>query len=141
MQVGSPEDLYNRPANKFIADFIGDPPINFVELPVHNVIIGGLGVKLPDKFSQIDKVIVGIRPDEALAGEDPNAVAKVNGKVEAIIYIGSRRYISVDIGEGKSIRVLALEAKDYREGDKITVSIRRLHIFDPKTEIRLLTFG
>ncbi|MET1101387.1 MAG: ABC transporter ATP-binding protein [Pyrodictiaceae archaeon] len=135
IQLGSPEELYSRPANTFIADFIGDPPISLIELPVKNGLIEPLGIRVKGEY---DRVIVGIRPDEAIAGE-AEAVARLKARVDTVLYIGSRRYLVVDIGGGRQIRALAGGEGKYSEGSEVIISIKRIHVFDPRTENRITT--
>ncbi|ADI31848.1 ABC transporter ATP-binding protein [Staphylothermus hellenicus] len=129
-QMGSPEELYNEPANVFIANFIGDPPMNIYKLPVNHRILEQLGLskKYEGKYSEL---YIGIRPDEAVAlkqGDEGHLV----GKVAIIEYVGSRRYAKIDLGNGLSIRVL-LETK-IDHGDLATIRISRLHVFAPNGE-------
>jgi ABC-type sugar transport system ATPase subunit len=142
-QVGTPEELYDKPANTFIADFIGEPPINLVEFRVENGYIEGLGVKLPSEATGLERVVVGVRPDEAVATiteSAPKSVVRVKATVDTIVYIGSRLYLAVDIA-GKKLRVQGIPGQGYREGAEVTVAIKKIHIFHPKTRIRLASLG
>ncbi len=140
-QVGTPEELYDKPANTFIADFIGEPPINLVEFRVENGYIEDLGVELPGEAAGLDKVIVGVRPDEAVAAWEhlaASSVASVKAVVDTVVYIGSRLYLTVDVA-GKKLRVQGLTGHTYKEGAEVIVSVKKMHIFHPKTRSRIVT--
>ncbi len=136
-QIGDPEELYEKPANTFIADFIGDPPINLVELPVIDGIIKPLNVKV--EKCQCKSVIVGIRPDDARAfGKEGITTLKL--RVETTMYIGSRQYAVVRL-DNKTLRVLVEGQRRIEENEEIPVSVRRVHIFDPQNGKRILTIS
>lgn len=126
-QMGTPEELYNEPANVFIANFIGDPPMNIYKLPVNHKILAKLG--LTSKYGgKLKELYIGIRPDEAVALEQKEE-GLLMGRVVMIEYVGSRRYAKIDLGEGLSIRVL-LEAR-VGLGDPVTIRVNKLHVFAP----------
>lgn len=129
-QMGTPEELYNEPINIFIANFIGDPPMNIYKLPVNHRILSKLGLadKYSDKYSEL---YIGIRPDEAVA-LDQKEDGHLAGRVVIVEYVGSRKYAKIDLGHGISIRVL-LEAKA-DHGDLVSVRIDKLHVFAPSGE-------
>ncbi|OYT54174.1 MAG: ABC transporter ATP-binding protein [Desulfurococcales archaeon ex4484_217_2] len=127
-QVGIPEELYNNPANVFIANFIGDPPMNIYKLPTSHKIIKSLDI--PSEIGkEYDEVFIGIRPDEAVALE-PNNEGHLEGKVVIVEYVGSRRYAKVDVGDGISLRVL-LEC-NANHGDPVKIKVYKLHVFAPE---------
>lgn len=124
-QLGDPEELYNNPANLFIANFIGDPPMNILRLPVTHSIIEKIGIAR-EELEGHKEVYVGIRPDEAIAvcREEPGGI---EASVMIVEYVGSRRYAKVLVGEDISIRVL-LECRASR-GDRVWVRVEKAHIF------------
>ena len=70
-QVGAPEDVFRRPATRFVAGFIGSPPMNLIEADVADgslVFAGGDALPLPDRFRGAvaagQKVVFGLRPDD-----------------------------------------------------------------------------
>ena len=97
-QIGTPQELYNTPANKFVAGFIGSPAMNFFEVTVHDdKIVSASGVELEVPLGQLKilkdkgylgkKVIFGIRPEdvtsELVAREAyPNATVEAEVNVE-----------------------------------------------------------
>jgi sn-glycerol 3-phosphate transport system ATP-binding protein len=75
-QIGTPQALYSRPANLFVAGFIGDPAMNIFRLPCHSerVQIGAQSLPLPGPMPATGEVFIGIRPEHlqltSPAGED-----------------------------------------------------------------------
>ncbi|WP_420104291.1 ABC transporter ATP-binding protein [Bosea sp. (in: a-proteobacteria)] len=73
-QIGTPSDIYDRPATRFVGGFVGSPPMNFLELPVRNgqVDLGGLALPVPP--GTVDRVVLGVRAEDvALAATDQSA--------------------------------------------------------------------
>src|SRR5450432_4320867 len=72
-QVGSPEDLYDRPANLFVAGFIGSPAMNFLTGSVRDdgslLVDGGLRLPLPRKLASGQRVTLGVRPEHVHLAE------------------------------------------------------------------------
>jgi multiple sugar transport system ATP-binding protein len=98
-QVGTPRQIYDEPANLFVAGFIGSPPMNLVQARVEqrdaglSVVIGSLTLPLPDDVvarrgldGWADRdVVVGIRPEDVEpAGDGDRDVAAVVSRVEAV---------------------------------------------------------
>lgn len=114
--------------------------MNLIEFPIENGVIKGLNVKAPNEVADLDRVIVGIRPDEAIAvvGHNVEGIALAKAIVYSITYEGSRLYLTVDI-EGRRLRVQGLFGYTYREGEEVTVAVKKLHIFHPETKTRITT--
>jgi multiple sugar transport system ATP-binding protein len=105
-QVGPPEELYNRPANLFVAGFIGSPAMNFLPATVDgDVLRSPLGeLRLPDERRRRFQsngggersVIIGIRPehfeDASLVGDKRNQGAVVTANVDLLESLGSDKY-------------------------------------------------
>ncbi len=126
-QLGIPEELYNEPANVFIANFIGDPPMNIYKLPIDHPIVKQLDI--PSKIEGTYKELyIGIRPDEAVALE-PREEGQLTGSIVIVEYVGSRRYAKIHLGEGLSMRTL-LECRADR-GDRVRIRVEKVHVFAP----------
>lgn len=124
-QIGSPKELYSTPENLFIANFIGDPPMNIFSLEIQNEIAYSLKIHeyLHEKET---KFFIGIRPDEALASINFKN-SHMFGKVIIAEYIGSRKYVKVQINKNISLRVLAED--NVKEGDNVGINVKKLHLF------------
>jgi sn-glycerol 3-phosphate transport system ATP-binding protein len=109
-QVGSPEDLYARPATAFTAGFIGAPPMNLMKLN------GGT-------------VLTGVRPEDMrLAAEG------LPGRVEAVEYLGADSLVAVN-AHGQALLVRVPGRASARAGDEVRVAWHpnHEHRFDPQT--------
>jgi multiple sugar transport system ATP-binding protein len=109
-QVGSPLELYDKPANKFVGGFIGSPAMNFFDAKLtgatENVFLqaGAVRIELPsDKSKQIDdykekSVIVGIRPEDLKPTPDHTEGMTIQGTVEVVEPIGNETYVELNAG-------------------------------------------
>ena len=116
MQVGSPRDLYERPDNLFVAQFIGSPKMNL--LPAREVEGAPPGVEH-----------VGVRP-EAIRLAEPGAGA-LDGRVSLVEYMGADSFVYVDRGEG-TVLVRVNGPTRAREGDAVGLAFDHAdaHHFD-----------
>ena len=138
MQVGSPLELYDRPANTFVASFIGSPAMNLLDVKVRN---GGLSfptdqvVAFPElgSYEQGREIILGIRPEDLVLGE-----SGLNVKVRAVEHTGSETLVLADLGD-QNLTILHRERTSFATGQNIAVMPRegRLHLFDRQSGKRL----
>ena len=147
-QVGEPLELYNQPANKFVAGFIGSPAMNFAAVTVTEAdgsLIAensGLRIKLPDEIAQRlrghigREVILGVRPEDLTVASSADLDHPCfDAVVEVVEQLGSE--ILLDMKVGESIMVASVEpTARVRVADKLRVAMRRsrLHVFDAQTE-------
>jgi spermidine/putrescine transport system ATP-binding protein len=112
LQVGTPHDIYDRPAERFVADFIGET--NFLKAEVVGQTNGRATVKLssgveipaslPAGFSPAGKVTIVIRPEHAhLAGA--NDKASLSGVVENVVYLGTDTHFHLRLDDGDAFIV------------------------------------
>jgi multiple sugar transport system ATP-binding protein len=125
-QVGPPEELYNRPANLFVAGFIGSPAMNFLPARVRGEVLQTpLGeLRLPaERRRRLQQdgggereVIIGIRPehleDASLVGDKRNHGAVVNANVDLLESLGSDKYAYFTV---KSERATAQHLEELAE--------------------------
>jgi multiple sugar transport system ATP-binding protein len=137
-QVAPPRDIYNSPANLYVAGFIGSPTMNFVPVGIvggTTAKASGFEVELPHPVA-VREAILGIRP-EALT-EQPRD-GSVEMKVDVVEILGSDQYLYGKVGsDSLTARVepnLKVEA-----GDMIRLGLdrRHLHLFDAETEKAVL---
>jgi len=147
-QVGEPLELYNQPANKFVAGFIGSPAMNFATVTVTEAdgsLIAensGLRIKLPDEIAQRlrghvgREVILGVRPEDLTVASSADLDHPCfDAVIEVVEQLGSE--ILLDMKVGESIMVASVEpTARVRVADKLRVAMRRsrLHVFDAQTE-------
>ncbi|PTX54200.1 carbohydrate ABC transporter ATP-binding protein (CUT1 family) [Litoreibacter ponti] len=117
-QVGTPRELYERPANLFVAQFIGSPKMNI--LPAAHV----RGLTLAD-----GTVDVGIRPEHITLGMDG---AHVDGVVDILEYLGADTFVVVDCGEAGKLTVRVAGDTELKPGDAVGLifNTTRTHGFD-----------
>lgn len=152
-QLGTPEEVYNVPANIFVADFVGSPSMNFLkckifESDINNIIVGSNGTHiqfpikmLPLKLPFESNVIIGIRPRDILFlnSKDFNGI-KVKGKISFSELLGEDRLVEIKIGSDESIKVANTDPDlDFTIGKDVTVGMpyNKIHFFEPKTGNRL----
>ena len=146
-QVGTPDELYNRPENLFVAGFIGSPPINLLTATVdgHSLrLADGQTLTLPataPHFAAPRSVTVGLRPEDLRDASRLGTSAAAQGLVMDYLLsetLGSDTYL---IGDIAGHRVTARCAPDTRPAPGTKVSLfadaARLHLFDPETRKRL----
>jgi multiple sugar transport system ATP-binding protein len=147
-QVGEPLELYGKPANRFVASFIGSPAMNFAEVTITDSGDGlwaeaaGLRIRVPLRKAQAlarhagAKVVLGVRP-EALRmanGADPSDYA-FDSTVEVVEPLGNE--ILLDVRAGSHLMVARVDPGvrvKARDAVRLSIDPERLHFFDAKTE-------
>ena len=128
-QIGTPREIYNNPANPFVADFVGK--IEFVEGEVKAgcIELDGCGQKLPYEGTAKGKVIVGIRPENITYAEEGKG--QLNGVVKSHFYLGDVDDCRIDLGGGKEVRVIAdpYESKGVEAGKKVCLNVRNFLVY------------
>src|SRR5215813_3091103 len=152
-QLGTPEEVYNVPANLFVADFVGSPSMNFlkcniIESDINNIIVRSSGIniqfpikELPLKSPFDSNFIIGIRPRDILFlnNGDFNGI-KVKGKISFSELLGEDCLVEIKIGIDESIKVAITDPNlDFTIGKDVTVGLpyNKIHFFEPKTGNRL----
>ena len=146
-QFGTPEQVYDRPANLFVAGFIGSPPMNFAEVEVGSengqpvLHIAGRAIPAPPQFdlgTASRHLTLGIRPQDVriTATDDPQGVP---GTVWITELIGSERLIEVEIAP--RMRMTA-EVKSHiratlNESLAVAFDASKVHLFDNATGLAL----
>ncbi|MEC8582832.1 MAG: ABC transporter ATP-binding protein, partial [Pseudomonadota bacterium] len=96
-QVGTPDEIYNDPANAFVAGFIGSPPMNLIAGKLSNGVFEGDGVKIGNlKQKHSGDIMLGFRPEDCIVGgQKPH----VSGLVYGVEPTGDITYLSLKVGE------------------------------------------
>jgi multiple sugar transport system ATP-binding protein len=147
-QVGEPLELYNQPANKFVAGFIGSPAMNFAAVTVteaNGSLIAensGLRIKLPDETAQRlrghigHEVTLGVRPEDlTVAGTADLDHLCFDAVIEVVEQLGSEILLDMKVGAGVMVACVEPTLR-VKVRDKLRVAMRpsKLHVFDAKTE-------
>ena len=132
MQVGAPRDLYEKPDNLFVAQFIGSPKMNILPCTGENgkyAIDGHSGGEMPEE-KEGEAASLGIRPEHIDIVEPGKG--QVSGTVEIAEYLGSDTYLYVDCGKAGRLIVRVAEIDAKIRGKEIGLSFRseKLHFFN-----------
>lgn len=145
-QIATPLELYNRPANRFVAEFIGSPPMNFLPVQVQPPLVIAhpqFRMTLPESWELLLRpyagrsLVLGIRP-EHLNLSLP-APKNLPGRVRRIEALGADTFLSVSIHEPGSeepwLQVRIEPDRAVAPGDEVWLSLMpdKLHLFDPDT--------
>ncbi len=145
-QIGAPLELYDRPANLFVAGFIGSPAMNFFDATLRReggtpvaVAKDGTVLPLPPDAPGEDgrEIVYGIRPEHLeLAGEA--GVHAIPARVEVVEPTGAEILVVVTIA-GQEAQVLFRERHPFRPGEMLQLAprLQQVHLFDRRTGRRL----
>jgi multiple sugar transport system ATP-binding protein len=153
-QVGTPQALYDKPVNRFVAGFIGSPAMNFVDVTVNG---GGadatlqgadFSLPLPSRFRDAigpgsgRKLIAGIRPEHLELDPVSGEKGTVQVKADVVEYLGNEELLHVTAGAKELVAVVGTEHK-VRPGDVINlvIPLDKLHLFDAETFASLASGG
>ncbi len=166
-QVAPPLEIYNRPANLFVAEFIGSPPMNFIPVTFRTPLLithGDFRMTLPEIWGNALQrydgctLILGIRPENLSLGVP--ATKNLPVKVELVENLGNDAYLSLQLLlsgsplphiSGRNISRKNISRKNkllqarispermVKIGEEIWLSINpeKIHFFDPQTELAI----
>ena len=130
-QKGTPEEIYEKPANMFVAGFVGTPQMNFLEASLQKGRISLLSQTIETNISA-NSVIVGIRPEDIqiVEGNDFEVVLQENLGSEKLIYLQ---------GNAGKIAVRCLPSVSYQIGETCSVEFNadNISLFDGETTNRI----
>ncbi|MBI2915500.1 MAG: ABC transporter ATP-binding protein [Elusimicrobia bacterium] len=159
-QIASPIDLYNNPANKFVAGFIGSPPMNFIEVTLQekngeekgvwlkeantNSSSHAMQVKLIPEMAQCvqsyigKSVVVGIRPeniyDRLFYSGGVREGSSLKATVEVVEPMGSEKYLYLNTGKNSLVaRVEPYNSAKQNQDIDLVLNMESIHLFDPET--------
>ena len=137
-QVGAPIDLYERPANRFVAQFIGSPKMNFLNARVDVIegrrvaAIGAMAVPLADATPAQpgENVTIGIRPESLAIGGEGRQICQA--RIAIVERLGSETIAYAGIDGQEELLSIKLPANpQVNPGDLVPVTLldRRVHVF------------
>jgi multiple sugar transport system ATP-binding protein len=149
-QAGTPLEVYERPANVFVANFIGTPPMNFfgAEVAADGARLAARAFSLPVPASLAAvargragrRVTVGVRPDNLIEAGQPGRgpTAPITVEVDMVEPLGHEIVLHGSAGEDRFVAALD-PSRVPRLGERIELAIEldTLHLFDPESEARL----
>ncbi len=138
-QVGAPLEIYDRPANPFVAGFIGSPEMNLFDGTAHGTSVqsGGLTLNIDGALnvSEGTELVVGIRPEHLQVSDRPDALGF---NVEFVEQLGAQ---TLCVGNIKGVRMRLLTDREDRLTPGSVVPVQapssRLHLFQKSTGARL----
>jgi multiple sugar transport system ATP-binding protein len=149
-QVGSPQEIYNRPRNLFVAGFIGSPAMNFIDGRLGGsggevfFEAAGMKIPLPESLSArlrgrlAKPVVLGVRPEHIRkAGSEcaRDIVAPFDARVRLVEPLGSEQFVHLQVGESRIVaRLDPLEHFGLGETVRFCLPVERGHLFDPETQ-------
>ncbi|MCQ2536785.1 MAG: sn-glycerol-3-phosphate ABC transporter ATP-binding protein UgpC [Lachnospiraceae bacterium] len=135
-QIGTPIELYDHPANLFVASFIGLPPMNFIDVQVSGGRLKNnyLDIPVPDRYQgQLDDyegqtVVLGIRPEDIVKGND------IDFKVTLNENLGQNTLVH-GYAQKKKLTCKFKEWSEYKNGDELKLSFKseKIHLFNKTT--------
>jgi multiple sugar transport system ATP-binding protein len=145
-QCDAPRVLYDRPANRFVAGFIGSPAMNFVDVPLSengSVSLGGIDVPLPEDVRAASSaggwsdLVLGVRPESLELAPDG-----IGAEVQVVEDIGADAYVFCVTTIGGVERRLVARSSTRRAPERgARVALRPVageaHLFDPVSGARL----
>ena len=134
-QIGTPLELYDSPANLFVAGFIGLPPMNFYDVKVENGSLHGKGftVELTDEEKDIlsgyngKEITLGVRPEDIAEG------GSLPIKVFSNENLGMNTLVHGHMGDNNRISAKLRGWTNYKNGDIVNVTFKRKHFFNKET--------
>ncbi len=145
-QIGTPLELYDTPANLFVASFIGLPPMNFIDAKVEGsrLVTSKFALELTGEEKQLltayqgRQIVLGFRPENTRVGSDfeMQVLSNENLGMNTLVH----GHIGAD-GKGEKITCKLAGWCSYRTGDVVGISITRKHFFDKETTNAIRTEG
>ena len=147
-QIGTPQEVYKKPVNKFVAGFIGSPAMNFINVTLKGdeIVAQDLSLKVPEGALKVlrekgyegKKLIFGIRPEDinteaAFLETFPDSV--VHAKISVSELLGSESHLYCQVADNEFIA--KVDARDYLKagaGIDLGFDLNKAHFFDPETE-------
>ncbi len=157
-QLGSPQEVYDNPANQFVAGFIGSPSMNFIPCHVEKESdefsiqleseVQNHQIRVDSSLCNLDQylgkeIILGVRPEKIthkdLSKEATPHIADIHGKVKVIEPTGPDTLVFVKINNKEvNCRVHPQEAKNPGEEMILSIDMSKAIFFDPTTEERIV---
>jgi multiple sugar transport system ATP-binding protein len=144
-QIGAPTEVYNYPVNRFVADFIGEPSMNFFDVTVeddrlvHDHFEYEISSTVQDTIEGVDRLTLGVRPEDIHVASDGG----IGVTVEVLEELGSQNLLNVSFG-GDQMYIVEVEtsvAPDNGESLNVTFAEDDIYLFDGRTHDTILARG
>jgi multiple sugar transport system ATP-binding protein len=147
-QIGSPQEIYDRPSSMFVADFIGSPPMNFLHFEA-SLAAGDRTIKFPNATIAVPEIreartqgtmVLGVRPEHIRFAD----AAQVRGRIFGAEYLGTTQIVTVDTEQGQ-IKARLPSSLSVKIGETVGLTFRSdaLSLFDAQTgaAIQIANYG
>ncbi|NSY99280.1 ABC transporter ATP-binding protein [Agrobacterium tumefaciens] len=138
-QVGSPRDVYDHPANSFVAGFIGSPRMNLLKARL----AGRQTIKLADTsfaapFPAFDgndsdaEILMGVRPEHMIVETERSDDVQISATVDFLEFLGGTQYLYCQLADGQGVTVEYRSATIIQPSDRVYLSWspQKTHMFD-----------
>ncbi|MEB3779234.1 MAG: ABC transporter ATP-binding protein [Desulfurococcales archaeon] len=144
MQVGAPQEVYDDPANTFVAGFIGSPQMNLIKARVVDGVIEipGYEIKLSNQPSTLTggNIVIGVRPEKIQIGDKPPGPhVEMEGIIDFIENLGADYIVHVKVGDTILVAKTTSLPEHVNIGTrtKIYIEEKHIHFFDSKTGTKI----
>jgi multiple sugar transport system ATP-binding protein len=134
-QIGTPQEIYDRPRTMFVADFIGAPPMSFLGVQTalrrgdRNIRIDGVPIEMPEVFEDRAEgsFALGVRPENVSFAD----ASQLRGRVIGAEYLGTTQIVTVVTANGQ-VKARLPSGKAVQVGETVGLALRpdRLSLFD-----------
>jgi multiple sugar transport system ATP-binding protein len=146
-QVGTPQTLYDAPANRFVAGFIGSPSMNFVNVTLEGAGegmrlngAGGWSLALPAGFRAAVSaepgraLVTGFRPEHLELEKNGSEIGTFSGRADVVEYLGNEELIHLRAADQDIVAIIESDNR-VRPDDvlKLRIPLEKLHLFDEET--------
>lgn len=145
-QIGTPIEVYNQPANNFVAGFIGSPAMNFLtgEIKTNDGGLlfdtGSLQIKVPELNDNLagTRLTIGVRPEWIHLSDATNPAATFPAKVEVIERMGSDTFVTLSAGKHElTARLKPSIPVEMNETHEFAFDMAQARLFDEKTGLSI----
>lgn len=146
-QVGAPLELYNRPANRFVAGFIGSPKMNFLNAAVEGadassalLRIGGEKIVLPRHTRAApgqNRLEFGVRPEHVTLADGEGRIPFAKAKVDLVESLGGQTLLYARLPDGQNLTISLEGQRDISVGASVDTFVdpSTCHLFDSEGRI------
>jgi len=136
-QFDTPLNIYNHPANRFVAEFVGSPSMNFIDGRIDGGVFMSELIRIPVTKENTNQITIGIRPEHIRVLNEPQ-----NGAIAATVYVtelmGNETFVFLTVGTN---RLIARAPAEFRADVESPVWLRivadKAHFFDTRTGLSI----
>ncbi|MGB3512750.1 MAG: ABC transporter ATP-binding protein [Microcoleaceae cyanobacterium] len=142
-QLDAPHEIYARPANKFVAGFVGSPQMNLLTLKCEGnyAILGEFKIPLPDFPTMPKQIVMGIRPEDVRLARPETSEVTIKGKVILVEDLGKEKLLISQVENSEqNIRALVPYDRTWDELVTLELPVQQIHWFDVESGDRLLKY-